>query len=154
MLSDCKLSGESCGDEQIRSFNDETTCLVLLSWLILREISSASVISLKVSSKPCRIYVWISWLTRSAQSFSSRQALLMELRSFCISSNITCGSSLQLELSFSTLSLMVSWVSYFCWGLGSDFFTLDMLNISNGMCYTMYCMLEWMRKRKHRIGTL
>ena len=28
------------------------------------------------------------------------------------------------------------------------------LNISNGMCYTMLCMLEWMRKEKHRIGTL
>ena len=25
--------------------------------------------------------------------------------------------------------------------------------ISNMMCYTMLCMLEWMRKRKHRIGT-
>ena len=31
---------------------------------------------------------------------------------------------------------------------------LQMLNISNGMCYTMLCILEWMRKRKHRIGTL
>ena len=34
--------------------------------------------------------------------------------------------------------------------VGSD----TMLNISNGMCYTILCMLEWMRKRKHRIGTL
>ena len=25
--------------------------------------------------------------------------------------------------------------------------------ISNTMCYTMLCMLEWMRKGKHRIGT-
>ena len=30
----------------------------------------------------------------------------------------------------------------------------ELLNISNVMCYTMLCMLEWMRKRKHRIGTL
>ena len=36
---------------------------------------------------------------------------------------------------------------------GSD----TMLNIniiSNAMCYTMLCMLEWMRKEKYRIGTL
>ena len=33
-------------------------------------------------------------------------------------------------------------------------FPFSVLNISNGMCYTMLCMLEWMRKRKHRIGTL
>ena len=26
--------------------------------------------------------------------------------------------------------------------------------ISNAMCYIMLCMLEWMRKMKHRIGTL
>ena len=25
---------------------------------------------------------------------------------------------------------------------------------NNAMCYTMLCMLEWMRKMKHRIGTL
>ena len=25
--------------------------------------------------------------------------------------------------------------------------------ISNAMCYTMLCMLEWTRKGKHRIGT-
>ena len=24
---------------------------------------------------------------------------------------------------------------------------------SNGMCYTMLCVLEWMRKKKHRVGT-
>ena len=29
-----------------------------------------------------------------------------------------------------------------------------LLNISNEMWYTMLCMLEWMRKRKHRIGAL
>ena len=29
-----------------------------------------------------------------------------------------------------------------------------MLNISNAMCYTMLCMLEWMRKGEHRIGIL
>ena len=33
---------------------------------------------------------------------------------------------------------------------GSD----TMLNISNAMWYTMLCMLEWMQKEKHRIGTL
>ena len=27
------------------------------------------------------------------------------------------------------------------------------INISNAMYYTMLCMLEWMRKGKHRIGT-
>ena len=26
--------------------------------------------------------------------------------------------------------------------------------ISNTMCYTMLCMLKWMRKEKYRIGTL
>ena len=26
--------------------------------------------------------------------------------------------------------------------------------ISNAMCYTMLYMVEWMRKGKHRIGTL
>ena len=25
--------------------------------------------------------------------------------------------------------------------------------ISNVMCYTMLCMLKWMQKEKHRIGT-
>ena len=35
---------------------------------------------------------------------------------------------------------------------GSD--TMLNINIINSaMCYTMLCMLEWMRKRKHRIGT-
>ena len=33
---------------------------------------------------------------------------------------------------------------------GSD----TMLNISNGMCDTMLCMLDWMQKEKHKIGTL
>ena len=34
-------------------------------------------------------------------------------------------------------------------------FTMLNINIiSNVMCYTMLCMLEWMRKGKHRIGTL
>ena len=28
-----------------------------------------------------------------------------------------------------------------------------LLSISNVICYTMLCMLEWMRKMKHRIGT-
>ena len=27
------------------------------------------------------------------------------------------------------------------------------MNISIAMCYTMLYMLEWMRKRKHKIGT-
>ena len=27
------------------------------------------------------------------------------------------------------------------------------INNSNAMCYTMLCILEWMRNRKHRIGT-
>ena len=31
---------------------------------------------------------------------------------------------------------------------------LNIIIISNGMCYTMLYMLEWMRKEKHRIGTL
>ena len=26
--------------------------------------------------------------------------------------------------------------------------------ISNVICYTILCMLKWMRKEKHRIGTL
>ena len=30
---------------------------------------------------------------------------------------------------------------------------LNIIIISNAMCYTMLCMLEWMRKGKHRIGT-
>ena len=29
-----------------------------------------------------------------------------------------------------------------------------MLNISIVICYTMLCMLKWMRNGKHRIGTL
>ena len=31
---------------------------------------------------------------------------------------------------------------------------LNIYIISNAMCYTMLYMLEWMRKRKHRIRTL
>ena len=36
---------------------------------------------------------------------------------------------------------------------GSDTM-LNTIIISNAMRYTMLCMLEWMRKEKHRIGTL
>ena len=36
---------------------------------------------------------------------------------------------------------------------GSDTM-LKVIIISNVMCYTMLRMLEWMRKEKHRIGTL
>ena len=37
---------------------------------------------------------------------------------------------------------------------GSDTMLNVNIIISNAMCcYTMLCMLEWMRKRKHRIGT-
>ena len=37
---------------------------------------------------------------------------------------------------------------------GSDTMLNVNIVISNVMCYTMLCMLEWMQKRKHRIGTL
>ena len=37
---------------------------------------------------------------------------------------------------------------------GSDTMLNMNIIISNVMCYTMLCMLEWMRKRKYRIGTL
>ena len=36
---------------------------------------------------------------------------------------------------------------------GSDTM-LNIIIISNAMCYTMLCMLEWMRKGKYRVGTL
>ena len=29
----------------------------------------------------------------------------------------------------------------------------DVIIISNAMCYTMLCMLEWMRKEMYRTGT-
>ena len=38
----------------------------------------------------------------------------------------------------------------------TEFGSNTMININiiiNAMCYTMLNMLEWMRKRKHRIGT-
>ena len=31
---------------------------------------------------------------------------------------------------------------------------VEYIIINNMMCYIMLCMLEWMRKEKHRIGTL
>ena len=31
---------------------------------------------------------------------------------------------------------------------------LNIIIISNAMCYTILCMLEWMRKGKYRVGTL
>ena len=43
----------------------------------------------------------------------------------------------------------------FCLMPRTNFGSDTMLNIniiSNAMCYTMLCMLEWMRKGKHRIG--
>ena len=33
------------------------------------------------------------------------------------------------------------------------FILLNIIIISNVICYTMLCMLEWIRKGKHRIGT-
>ena len=38
--------------------------------------------------------------------------------------------------------------------LGSDTMLNVNIIISSAMCYTMLYMLEWMRKGKHRIGTL
>ena len=45
------------------------------------------------------------------------------------------------------------------WPYSLDFITYSIQSvkyniISNVMGYTMLCMLEWMRKGKHRIGTL
>ena len=70
MLAKCKLSWQSCGDEQIW-FSGETTIWILLSLLILGEFSGASVLSLKASSKPWRINHWISSLTQFIEEIES-----------------------------------------------------------------------------------
>ena len=36
---------------------------------------------------------------------------------------------------------------------GSDTMLNISITISNGMCFTMLYMLEWMQKKKHKIGT-
>ena len=37
--------------------------------------------------------------------------------------------------------------------MDSPIVLINIIISNDGMCYTMLCMLEWMRKGKHRIGT-
>ena len=70
MLAKCKLSWQSCGDEQIW-FSGETTIWIFLSLLILGEFFGASILSLKATSKPWRINHWISSLTQFIEEIES-----------------------------------------------------------------------------------
>ena len=61
-------------------------------------------------------------------------------RDVCLMPRTKFGSDTMLEI--------------FVWCQERSFGSDTMLNISIEMCYTMLCMLEWMRKRKYRRGIL
>ena len=59
---------------------------------------------------------------------------------------IEAGQSFQFTLESIVMALTIVHIWFIC--------VKYKIIISNAMCYIILCMLEWMRKGKHRIGTL